>query len=323
MAAVALALALRRCGFMNHIAALNLIVRKTNRTTTMKNNVKVMVGQTWVNNEIEHVVAELHREFVVWANGMGESATVSIRKMFTFKPANDLEWLAVNEDEWDCSESNWSIYKSEDGEIGYCNLNIDDSYTRAQWKAMRIHLGLDTLEMNDDIANEDGVSQKGYRHAAEDIVRHFVKSCLNNEGDINETEIMWSLTEVEGHIHEYFGGDRTIVKPVYTQAMCDAGELPPVGVRCEICYDVDGLFFNGSVIAYFNDKAWLDMEGKHPVCFVKDTVFRPIDTRTDQEKLIDEVAKSLVDSYKKSFNDRAKILIDEFNITRKETSNDN
>ncbi len=82
------------------------------------------------------------------------------------------------------------------------------------------------------------------------------------------------------------------VKPVYTQAMCDAGELPPVGVGCMIMVKNDWFkcivdYVGTGVLCYTN------MDGEQHGVRVKTgqvhrAIFKPLDTRTDEEKLIDE-----------------------------------
>lgn len=85
--------------------------------------------------------------------------------------------------------------------------------------------------------------------------------------------------------------DDTAIKPVYTQEMADAGELPPVGVTCE--FEADGewreCYIVGMdqgdylpVIQSYEDVFIMPQEGLN---------FRPIDTRTEREKAIDEMLK--------------------------------
>lgn len=81
-------------------------------------------------------------------------------------------------------------------------------------------------------------------------------------------------------------------KPVYTQEMANAGELPPVGSEA----DYESTFFTHAssnkgackVIAYFSDKVWIDITGgADAVININVINFKPIDTRTDEEKLRD------------------------------------
>jgi len=76
-------------------------------------------------------------------------------------------------------------------------------------------------------------------------------------------------------------------KPVYTQAMCDAGELPPVGsefmhkgekVECISTSDEEG-----GVVTFLNDARNIEC------CWNNDTWVRAIDTRTDEQKCVDNM----------------------------------
>jgi len=88
-------------------------------------------------------------------------------------------------------------------------------------------------------------------------------------------------------------------KPVYTQAMCDAGELPSVGVECHI--DGTGVIYiivltkdsEGDLILTpkEGDKYWQRSNVKY---------IKPVDTRTDEEKALD----GLMDSYWDDSNER-------------------
>lgn len=82
--------------------------------------------------------------------------------------------------------------------------------------------------------------------------------------------------------------NETMKKPIYTQAMADANELPPVGSECL------ALFFTES-----GNEQWLDVrilmfnKSKTAACYIIDGIFdgkdllwsnefKPIDTRTDE-----------------------------------------
>lgn len=88
-------------------------------------------------------------------------------------------------------------------------------------------------------------------------------------------------------------------KPIFTQAMADAGELPPVGVKCIITphnnlwgisrlddYVGEVIYYEGETFVFKLDTKTLDSSS----VFVSRTDkvdFKPIDTRTDREKAID------------------------------------
>lgn len=88
-------------------------------------------------------------------------------------------------------------------------------------------------------------------------------------------------------------------KPVYTRAMCDAGEFPPVGVDCQyetIFFSMDK-YNNGTCrpIAYFNGKVWIDIDGgQESVINLNSIKFKPI--KTEREKAIDEMVATAVNS---------------------------
>lgn len=87
-------------------------------------------------------------------------------------------------------------------------------------------------------------------------------------------------------------------KPIFTQAMADAGELPPVG--CSVMYKPDystagtesgKWYFAEKVIAYYGGHVWLSDNGIRPV---KSLSFKPV--KNDREKAID--AALALDEYR-------------------------
>ena len=81
-------------------------------------------------------------------------------------------------------------------------------------------------------------------------------------------------------------------KPVYTQAMCDAGTLPSVGMEC--CYSSSSMVIwnECTVIAYYDGFVWTSDNG---IRSLANTKFKPIDTRTDEEKAFDNYWSNLKD----------------------------
>jgi hypothetical protein len=75
-------------------------------------------------------------------------------------------------------------------------------------------------------------------------------------------------------------------KPIFTQSMADAGELPPVGAECNICCDSSEVFFKGSVLAYFEDLIWLNMGDRNPVRVNCEVRFKPLDDLTEKQKAV-------------------------------------
>lgn len=100
---------------------------------------------------------------------------------------------------------------------------------------------------------------------------------------------------------EYF----TPCSPVYTQDMADSGELPSVGMEC--CYSgVLGNIWNKcTIIAYYDGFVWTSDNG---IRALKSTKFKPLDTRTDNEKAFDKFLdinyNSTRDEFSKSESDR-------------------
>ncbi len=80
------------------------------------------------------------------------------------------------------------------------------------------------------------------------------------------------------------------VKPVYTKAMADNGELPSVGMECVAVY---GKGEEKVTVAHVNDKgqfACIDDRGDYFIHYPNEDAeetFEPIDTRTSKEKAID------------------------------------
>lgn len=66
----------------------------------------------------------------------------SFIELFEFIPQNDLEWLAVNVDEWLWVKNLGRLSKTIGG-YTYSLICEDDSYTHQQWQNMRYKLGLD------------------------------------------------------------------------------------------------------------------------------------------------------------------------------------
>ncbi|MGB0938904.1 MAG: hypothetical protein ACPGTQ_15725 [Colwellia sp.] len=90
-------------------------------------------------------------------------------------------------------------------------------------------------------------------------------------------------------------------KPVYTKEMYENGDLPSVGMECIACYEINGKQEERVTIAHINEKghfACIDSYGDYMIQYVKedsDEHFKPIDTRTDEEKAIDDLAKCVGD----------------------------
>lgn len=96
-------------------------------------------------------------------------------------------------------------------------------------------------------------------------------------------------------------------KPIFTQAMADAGELPPVGSKVlfdgDSCFEFHSEYEQGlvdggvvEIISHFDSGAGnvaaflFDCNYGRSVSYGNNTCFKPIDTLTDREKAINEMA---------------------------------
>lgn len=75
--------------------------------------------------------------------------------------------------------------------------------------------------------------------------------------------------------------------PVYTQEMADNGELPSVGMAVGFKGSIDCC-----VIAIHNNQLWID-KGEIGTQIINIDQVQPIDQRTDKEKAIDDIYKSI------------------------------
>jgi hypothetical protein len=93
-------------------------------------------------------------------------------------------------------------------------------------------------------------------------------------------------------------------KPIYTQAMCDAGELPLVGMECMVIGDkeIDDDYHKCIIVANTEPVKGMpvavfmiiDYAGKpyyYSHCSYQN--FKPLDTRTNKQKLADSINKHL------------------------------
>ena len=109
--------------------------------------------------------------------------------------------------------------------------------------------------------------------------------------------------------------NKEAVKPVYTQEMADNGELPPVGFGCMIEFN-ENKWQEFKLIAETELSLFCCVNDKEMV-IPKDArlSFKLFDTRTDEEKLIDELADKLSLTAQ---DDKAKLksALSEYKITK-------
>jgi len=91
-------------------------------------------------------------------------------------------------------------------------------------------------------------------------------------------------------------------KPVYTQSMADNGELPLVGVECVFKHTSWGGYIKAIVLAVTDEYLILkEVHSSHEQHYhLKDISFKAIDTRTDEEKALDD----LMDTYWDDCNEK-------------------
>ncbi len=74
--------------------------------------------------------------------------------------------------------------------------------------------------------------------------------------------------------------EKTVTKPIYTQAMCDAGELPLVGMECQYTSTFFTLktfnYGECKIIAYHKEKVWLEVGTSEYVLSLDAVKFKPL-----------------------------------------------
>ena len=76
-----------------------------------------------------------------------------------------------------------------------------------EWLKNEYHNSEDFIKLDYSVLEDKPVYAKEMQDRYE--IERFVKSCQHAEGDIEKTGVMWSLTEVESHIDEYFKPEKT------------------------------------------------------------------------------------------------------------------
>ena len=102
--------------------------------------------------------------------------------------------------------------------------------------------------------------------------------------------------------------NKEAVKPVYTQEMADNEELPPVGTKCMALFDSDlDEWVKVEVLSHRYNETGIGVAS----CVLPEknfilgwfVDFKPIDTRTDEEKLIHNLVKSTSEIIKGHYGD--------------------
>ena len=154
-------------------------------------------------------------------------------------------------------------------------------------------------------------SEKHWATPAADMVASFIN--LNElKGEVNFDQVKTPSDSVIPRIT--VEDDRscdaaTDDKPVFTQAMADAGELPPIGCVVEMFDSPSSSYVECEIICHHKKALFIDVVGWDSAFSVSDdSLFRPIDTRSDKQKAADDYWDSMNhDSKVETFEDRVKL----------------
>jgi hypothetical protein len=102
-------------------------------------------------------------------------------------------------------------------------------------------------------------------------------------------QLKQTVFDVDAHV-----SDASKVKPVFTQAMADAKELPPVGSDFSHCGElvlcISTTTHDGGVVTF--KRTSNNEKPEIACCWNNKSWVQPIDTRTDKEKAVDEMRRS-------------------------------
>lgn len=138
-------------------------------------NVKVMVGQTWCDSIGQVLITKFDGRIVEFKSMpvevVGEMGLDTFYRKLSFVPATELEWLAVNVEDWKNGAGFICKFGSQ-VEFRYGDSSsFTAMYNRKEWCDMRIKLGLE-LDVNMvNISKEYGVSGKPAVDYLADITR--------------------------------------------------------------------------------------------------------------------------------------------------------
>ena len=140
---------------------------------------------------------------------------------------------------------------------------------------------------------------------------------LGGEYEFSDDEVKWekgilSIFDYSDNIRkfqsrvdkktEWWVFIREVTKPIFTQAMCDAGELPPVG-SLFVDVELNDIGDNTPVLAIAHDLPLKRVVYKRGDTLIDSEYFgavahecKPIDTRTEDDKAFDKHWDSLKDS---------------------------
>jgi hypothetical protein len=99
-------------------------------------------------------------------------------------------------------------------------------------------------------------------------------------------------------------------KPIFTQEMYDAGELPPIGSK--VLFDSQKVTIVGATTKFM---PIFELPNGYVDSFNSKSSYRPIDNRSDSQKLVDDILFYLHDDGVKSYRDAVEKALGKFTIT--------
>ncbi len=125
--------------------------------------------------------------------------------------------------------------------------------------------------------------------APSNCIGHSISTCFNGYWQLKDDQMIkapdFGLKEIKFTPRPF--KEESI--PVYTQAMCDAGEKPSVGMKILAMY-TDTSKDNAGILLYISDTNFIVDHVGGEVCYKRNTwLIKGIDTRTDEEKAIDDL----------------------------------
>ena len=142
--------------------------------------------------------------------------------------------------------------------------------------------------------------------------------CARLEGCVSgDDQLVCTREEFEAYAQEQEKSN----KPVFTQEMADNGELPPIGSSVVLRYNFDSKTVTHTGIVLFSSACNCILATEHGESHFKmgDYIYEAIDTRTDEEKLIDEMENLITEhcSSNGTLRDLPRTFLEYYDITPK------
>ena len=202
-------------------------------------------------------------------------------------------------------------------EADYYHINLTDQtgrgYPTLEWFLKCGHL----IENGDEIKNSNGILlaliTETLNMPSDADSEIYVISTHDNRHDLtamardeyySKREKQWPTEDESARMVPIWqngnNGEHYERKPVYTQEMHDNGELPPVGSNCLVkkYFEDNSQFQLCFIVGFDKNPEWLvfsDMVSNLNSHHIGDGVYRfkPIDTRTEEEKLRDAITDAV------------------------------